>query len=102
VLSKRISLNLVRYPTVTGFAGGIGTAERASLSLHAVTDHPAAQCSQVGARAWIAHSKLSKVCESPPDMVISKALSCSFPQTSRLASSPLLVSCPFRRVPVIN
>jgi hypothetical protein len=23
------------------------------------------QCAQLGARAWIAHSKLSKVCEAP-------------------------------------
>src|SRR5215208_5833196 len=32
------------------------------------------QYSQAGARAWIAHSKLSKVCESPPDTVTENAL----------------------------
>ena len=32
------------------------------------------QYSQVGASAWIAHSKLSKVCESPPDTVTEIAL----------------------------
>src|SRR5918997_1771707 len=48
------------------------------------------QYSQLGARAWTAHSKLSKVCESPPGIVTWKALSYSFPQTSHWAISILL------------
>jgi hypothetical protein len=43
------------------------------------------QYSQDGASAWIAHSKLSKLCESPPDILTSKALSYSLPQTSHWA-----------------
>ena len=39
------------------------------------------QCSQVGAIAWIAHSRLSKVCRDP-SAINSKALSYSLPQTS--------------------
>src|SRR5687767_6596502 len=39
------------------------------------------QCAQVGATAWIAHSKLSKVSVEPA-IVTSKLLSYSFPQTS--------------------
>jgi hypothetical protein len=42
VSSKRTSLNPVRYPAVTGLAGAIGTAEGVPISLHAVTNHPAA------------------------------------------------------------
>src|ERR687890_2712594 len=56
------------------------------------------QYSQVGARAWIAHSKLSKVCESPPDTVTEKALSYSLPQTSHWAMFPLLYRISFSRI----
>ena len=41
------------------------------------------QCGHTGARAWIAHSKLSKVWRSPPTTT-SNALSYSFSQTSHL------------------
>jgi hypothetical protein len=43
------------------------------------------QYSQDGASAWIAHSKLSKVRVPWPGMLIWKALSYSFPQTSHWA-----------------
>src|SRR5439155_14239712 len=42
------------------------------------------QWAQVGARAWIAHSKLSNTCDRPA-MTTSNALSYSFPQTSHWA-----------------
>src|SRR5262245_33348262 len=42
------------------------------------------QCGQTGASAWIAHSKLSKMCRSPRKTT-SNALSYSFSQTSHLA-----------------
>src|SRR5437764_6935329 len=42
------------------------------------------QCGQTGARAWIAHSKLSNVCRWPATTT-SNALSYSFSQTSHLA-----------------
>jgi len=42
------------------------------------------QCGQTGARAWIAHSKLSNVCRLPATTT-SNALSYSFSQTSHLA-----------------
>src|ERR687896_112256 len=48
------------------------------------------QYSQTGARACMAHSKLSKVCVSPPGILMSKDLSYSFPQTSHWAISILL------------
>src|SRR3954462_8193401 len=44
------------------------------------------QWSHVGATAWIAHSKESKTCVSPPT-VSSIALSYSLPQTSQVAMS---------------
>jgi hypothetical protein len=47
------------------------------------------QCSQIGAIAWIAHSKLSKVCRAPA-AVSSKLLSYSLPQTSQVAIGHLL------------
>src|SRR6184192_3298340 len=43
------------------------------------------QWAQVGARAWMAHSKLSNVCEAPR-IVTWKALSYSFPHTSQRAA----------------
>ena len=43
------------------------------------------QCSQVGARAWIAHSKLSNTCGWSPGLSTRKDLSYSLPQTSHLA-----------------
>jgi hypothetical protein len=49
------------------------------------------QWAQVGAKAWIAHSKLSNVCERPA-MTTSNALSYSFPQTSHCAM-PLSPCC---------
>ena len=45
------------------------------------------QCSQAGASAWIAHSKLSNTCLSPR-IVTSNALSYSFPQTSHRPIAP--------------
>src|SRR5438034_190827 len=42
------------------------------------------QCLQVGASAWMAHSKLSKVCDSPFITTL-KALSYSLPQVSQVA-----------------
>ena len=36
------------------------------------------------ARAWIAHSKLSNVCEAPPGMVTEKALEFRAPPTNAL------------------
>ena len=42
------------------------------------------QCGQCGARAWIAHSKLSKVCRFP-STTTSNVLSYSFSQTSHVA-----------------
>jgi hypothetical protein len=42
------------------------------------------QCSHIGAIAWIAHSKLSKVCRVPA-AISSKLLSYSLPQTSHVA-----------------
>jgi len=33
------------------------------------------QCAHAGASFWIAHSKLSNVCASPPATLIEKALS---------------------------
>src|SRR4051812_13322092 len=48
------------------------------------------QCSQVGARAWISHSKLSNV-YALPSMTTAKALSYSFPQVSLRRSSILTV-----------
>jgi hypothetical protein len=33
------------------------------------------QCAHEGASRWIAHSKLSKVCASPPAMLMENALS---------------------------
>src|SRR5579864_2262778 len=47
------------------------------------------QCSQDGAIAWIAHSKLSNVCRAPAAMT-SKVLSYSLPQTSHFAIEILL------------
>jgi hypothetical protein len=47
------------------------------------------QCSQDGAIAWIAHSKLSNVCRAPAAM-ISKLLSYSLPHTSHFAIEKLL------------
>src|SRR5687768_13002525 len=44
--------------------------------------HP--QCAHLGARAWMAHSKLSKTCVSPLARRTSKHLSYSFPQTSHV------------------
>jgi hypothetical protein len=41
------------------------------------------QCAQLGASAWIAHSKLSNVC-LPWPMVISIVLSQSLPHTSQI------------------
>jgi hypothetical protein len=49
------------------------------------------QCSQMGAIAWIAHSKLSKVCRAPA-AISSKLLSYSLPQTSHVAIPNLLHS----------
>src|ERR671925_140039 len=43
------------------------------------------QWAHVGARAWMAHSKLSNVCEAPR-IVTWKALSYSFPHTSQGAA----------------
>src|SRR5215207_7016359 len=66
------------------------------------------QCSQLGASACTAHSKLSKVCESPPGMVTSNALSYSLPQTSHRATSttPLVVAdfaiCSSRHLPPVT
>src|SRR5215210_51001 len=48
------------------------------------------QCSQVGASAWIAHSKLSNTCGWSPGRVTLKALSYSLPHTSHLATFYLL------------
>jgi hypothetical protein len=41
-LEQGPSLNPVRYPAVTGRAGAMGAAEGSPISLHSVTDHPAA------------------------------------------------------------
>src|SRR5262249_39494223 len=41
------------------------------------------QWAQCGASAWIAHSKLSKVCAWPPLTLTEMVLSYSFPQTSQ-------------------
>jgi len=49
------------------------------------------QYSQVGASAWIAHSKLSKVCESPPDTVTEIALEFRTPPTNALTFSVVAV-----------
>src|SRR6266700_4389349 len=49
------------------------------------------QCSQIGAMAWIAHSKLSNVCRAPA-VINSKALSYSLPQTSHFAIPHLAYS----------
>src|SRR4051794_10159311 len=48
------------------------------------------QCSQLGASAWIAHSKLSNTCGWSPGMVTRNALSYSFPHTSHCAIPGLL------------
>src|SRR5215212_795421 len=45
------------------------------------------QCSQVGASAWIAHSKLSNTCGWSSGRVTRNALSYSLPHTSHLAIS---------------
>src|ERR687885_1054212 len=49
------------------------------------------QCAQVGASAWIAHSKESNTRCSPPAMLTSSILSYSLPQTSQVAIGPPLV-----------
>src|SRR5215207_10001582 len=60
--------------------------------------HP--QWAQVGARAWMAHSKLSKICDSPP-IRTSKHLSYVLPHTSQVAISlpnlfsSLFITCLF-------
>src|SRR5215212_4680393 len=60
--------------------------------------HP--QWAQVGASRWMAHSKLSKICDSPP-IRISKHLSYVLPHTSQVAISlpnlfsSLFISCLF-------
>src|SRR5688500_14320610 len=43
------------------------------------------QCAQVGASAWVAHSKLSKMRAGPPPTEIERGLSYSLPQTSHRA-----------------
>src|SRR5437764_684167 len=54
------------------------------------------QWAQVGAIAWIAHSKLSKVMVLPA-WVIWKALSYSLPQTSHVGMGFLRAALPERR-----
>ena len=64
-------------PFRPGHARAVGAAVEVATRLHAVADHPhAARYSDVGARAWIARSKLSKVPKvraSPPDIVTRNA-----------------------------
>src|SRR5215210_3977834 len=54
------------------------------------------QYSQVGASAWIAHSKLSNTCGWSPGLSTRNALSYSLPQTSHLAIMTPLLSQPPR------
>src|ERR671932_808546 len=49
------------------------------------------QCAQVGASAWIAHSKESDTRCAPPAMLTAIIVSYSLPQTSQVAIGPPLV-----------
>ena len=49
------------------------------------------QYSQAGASAWIAHSKLSKVCEPPLGMLTWKALEFCTPPTNALTFTVVAV-----------
>jgi len=62
----------------------MGAAEDAALLLHAVADDAAAAVGAHRREAWMAHSKLSNVCEAPRT-VTWNALSYSFPHTSQEA-----------------
>lgn len=57
------------------------------------------QCSQMGAIAWIAHSRLSKVCRVPA-AISTKLLSYSLPQTSHVAIPNLLQTAPTERTSI--
>src|SRR4051794_18839399 len=59
------------------------------------------QWAQVGARAWMAHSKLSNVCEAPR-IVTWKALSYSFPHTSQRAAGIVDLRASGREAPLVR
>jgi hypothetical protein len=64
----------VLHLALSSHAGAVGAAEETLVRLDTVADDLILQYSQLGARAWIAHTNLPNVCEWPPAIVTRKLL----------------------------